>query len=747
MGQKLERVSEKDEESLDNSDWSGQTGDTRLSEVAEQDEDKHQEDGRSASHQSIGWIKGISFGNSGKVAVMTSCTNPQSLQPIRAPGQQDHSRGEWVVPGRETASRAVGDSKRVSSFKETKQISSIKQGSEKGAAAWTGTAAMDEQKNRNSSETDSSTGLTNLCNPPNEEDFVVLERDGNWINDVEKTATRHHSKPEGQEEGSESCKDTKLSQLFRITPQEKTNDVARAESSPNDSSEREMGRGSAQVTGSRCQLKGVSCDRAAQSKTTGMGMPETDQNVTVYTGEQQKKCKDQQQDVGQNHENKFAGAVSKRAKAGVLGNLLSVPKRDNGQAFDKVTSSHPSQPLASNSREPHLKDGHSFTLEQTNSMPSPSQPGSCDEKKQVACLKKESELICFTAVVTTPPVTQLLPGKDTTKTSSINTSSPPEAPSASSPPKNELMHVEKSKPKGPPPPVPKKPKNPFIKLKTAQLKSTDVPRRAKDHLRSEDRAKRRHTFHFNRDLSYGAPTNQDMCMLWDERGTYIVPSNFRRLSADISSWDHLSLRDMDERFGDMIDYEYCVRMAELSPEEEPQNLDMMQRRVFLERRSRRKWSPPVTEKPEPTLTCPATLPNQSVATDDESETLFETRETKAVHLVDGLLMQVNARSPSEYPKELTEPISSRDTGRVSEVGSYKPVAEIVKQKNQMQKQQGRVKAEGPKAQVRLAEQSPTVKVSQIKNTFDVPKKSKERPVEVQAPPKKGRNHNCDELSM
>ncbi|MEQ2188026.1 hypothetical protein GOODEAATRI_010710 [Goodea atripinnis] len=616
MGQKLERVSERDEESLDNSDWSEQTGDTRLSEAVEQDECRHHEDGSSVfSHQSIGGVRGINIGNSG-LAVISSRTDPQSGQPIRAQGQQEH---------------------------------------------------------------------------------LLNSREG-------------------------------------ITPQERNNDIAHAKSSPRDSLETEMGGHSTQVTGSRCQLKGVSCVRAAQSKTTGRGMAETDQNIAAPMREEQKKCKDQRQEGNQNHENKFAGAVSKRAKAGVQGNHLLSTKKDNSQAFDKVTSSCPSQPETSHSGQPQLQDSHLFTPEQTNSMPSSSQPGSCNEKMQIACLKKETELVCFSAVVTPPPYTHLLPGKDTTKTSSVNTSSPPEAPSALSTSNNDFMPAVQSKPKGPPPPVPKKPKNPFIKLKTARLISTDVQGRAKHHLRSEDRAKRRHTFDFNKDPLYGTSTNQDMCMLWDEKGT--VPTNFRRLSADISPWDHLSLGDMDDRFGDMIDYEYCVRMAGLSPEEEPQDLDMMQRRVFLERRSRRKWSPPpITERPRHTLA------KQVITTDSETEnptsTLSEKKGTEPVFLTDRALMQVNANSQSEHPEDLTDPISNRDMGRCSDVGSYKPVAEIVKEKNQLHRLQSRVKPEGPKAQVRLAEQNPTLKVSQMKNTFDVPKKSKERPVEVQTPPKKG----------
>ncbi|KAF6733290.1 hypothetical protein FQA47_000876 [Oryzias melastigma] len=81
-----------------------------------------------------------------------------------------------------------------------------------------------------------------------------------------------------------------------------------------------------------------------------------------------------------------------------------------------------------------------------------------------------------------------------------------------------------------------------------------------------------------------------MCLLWDERGTYTLPTNFRRLSADLSPWEQLSLEYMDEQYGDMIDYDYCIRMAQVpQEEEEAQSMDMLQRRMFLERRSRFKY--------------------------------------------------------------------------------------------------------------------------------------------------------------
>ncbi|XP_038149675.1 uncharacterized protein LOC119789010 [Cyprinodon tularosa] len=297
MGQKLERVSEKDEESLDNSECSEKTADTRLSKVAEQDDGRHQEDDSSAfSRLSIGGIRGI---NLGKLAVISSRTDPQSGQPISGQSQKEHllnSRGEWVFPGRGAVSGTVAEPKRTLSFKKT-QTSNKKQGSEQGAAAWTGTAAMDEPENQNFPETDSSKSSTTSCRPPTEEDFVVLERDEKWMSNESNTAG-HHSKPRGEEDGSESCSDSKLSQPSRVT-QEKSNDVVHGKSSHRYSLGTETGRDLAQVTGSRCQLKGASCVQAAQSKTTGEGTTEV-----VRMREEQKKCKDQRLEADQSPVNK-----------------------------------------------------------------------------------------------------------------------------------------------------------------------------------------------------------------------------------------------------------------------------------------------------------------------------------------------------------------------------------------------------------------------------------------------------------
>ncbi|KAM7369020.1 hypothetical protein PAMP_013319 [Pampus punctatissimus] len=849
MGQKLEKLSEKDEESLDNSDWSEQTEETQQSETAEQDESRDQDNGSFVTTQNFGGISGMSVsshlatGHTGEHTVTFARTDPQTGRPIRPLGQQHplNTRGKWVGGDKERQSvtRTAEESKTVLSSKKIGQTSKLpinkKRGSKNKAVVYTGTTAMEEQGSGKKSETgcsksDPDTQIrsqTASCSPCNEEDFVVLEKDEAWMpSDGENTTTfgnriktedpQSSIKRRVKEDTATNGKNN-FPQPSRNTLQETgyekrsrgkldtllvTNDImeAQAGSSPGACFEREMGQHLHEVTGSRCQLKEVSRVGAAHTETTGKGRAEREQNMndrrkgqvsymstknnsgavkgmrksSEYSenmlheaaqliipqelGEEREtestwepclqigdlslsesKNRDMKAQVGvdQSHQSRFAGAVSKRAKAGTLS--LNTMKED-GQAHSLKTQ-------IPGSEVSQLQDKPSFSLEQCDLIPLPGNE-SCDGQLQVANLKKESGLVCFSAVITPPPLTHLLPKRDTSGatqliTSTVNSQTTPEASPASCVPAEESIPKEKPKVKGPPPPVPKKPKNPFIKLKTVQLMSNDVQRRGKDYLHSEERAKRRHTFHFNKDPACNTLSNQDMCLLWDEKGTYTVPSNIRRLSVDLSPWEHLSPGHMDDQYHDMVDFDYCVRMAKLSPDEEPKNLDMLQRRVFLERRSRYKSSPPPVAKKTPNpFSSTETLHTPEVTSDNEIQKTkpasLRKREIYPELLSERISSQVSSDDRCNYGnrKAVSDYRSNRDGVDGSEVGSYKPVSEIVKETNQMQRHQGRVNPEVSKAQVRVAEQSPSVKVSQIKNAFDVPKKSKERPPEVQQPPKK-----------
>ncbi|XP_060917351.1 uncharacterized protein LOC132992188 [Labrus mixtus] len=800
MGQKLEKLSEKDEESLDNSDWSEQTGETEMLETADQVESRDQDDGNFVTPGSIGGNSGITIsgimaaGHAGGLTVTSARTDPQTGQPIRPLGMWGNppkTRGERVGGDRESkiVSHSSQESKTVPSLKETRQASNKEQGFGSKAVVLAGTTAMEEQENvkqsklgcRKLSFGSQTRSLSASCDPTLEEDFVLLERDETWTSsDGENNITFGDGikieKPQPSierrvnEEASASYSDGNLSQQEKDN--EKTtsrrNETAsvmtysvetHAKGSPTDSFQRERGQHLAEVTGSRCRLKGDGHVGATNTETTGRAKEERELNrnnqsegaVTTNINKEHMSTQNNSRlvrgssggwepcsekvapvEAGQSHQSMFAVAVSRRAREGAPGLCTT---EENIQEFGKAADHH--FPRTPDFDLPLLRDNVSFSLEQSNAIPSLPLPGNegSDRKTQIASLKRESELVCFSAVITPPPVTHLLPMSDTSMEMVASEATPASCDSI-----DECTRKEKPKVKGPPPPVPKKPKNPFIKLKTAQLRSTDVQRRGKDHLRSEETVRRRHTFDFNKILPCNPPTNQDMCLLWDEKGTYMVPTNIRRLSADFSQWDP-SLGSIDDQFGDMIDFDYCARMAKLSPEEDLQNLDMLQRRVFLERRSRFKNSPPPdAKKPPNPYASTDTVHNHEVTAKNEiqrpkpvcsgkreiyQEPLSERDSTQEYNYID--TTNGNNKDTSEY---------SRYGDAGSEVVSYKPVSEIIKETNQMQRHQRRVKPEGTKALVRIAEQSPSVKVSQMKNAFDVPKKSRERQPEVQASPKK-----------
>ncbi|XP_029371133.1 uncharacterized protein LOC115051697 isoform X2 [Echeneis naucrates] len=814
MGQKLERLSEKDEESLDNSECSAQTVETQQSEIMEQDESRHQDDGSFVTPQIIGEIRGISgivAGHAGH-RVISARTDPQTGQPIMPLHHQKHplnttgergggaKQSQWVT-------QAAEESKTLLNPTVTRQTSTKKQGSEHKAVASTWTTVMEEQQKGKKSDPGCSMLASNSqsrtqtasCDPINDEDFVLLETDETWMSSDRgsnpfgnrmKTENRQSYVTRAEEDSSVTHGNNYLPQPSTKIPQERVSGNQRPSETilvTTDSVEArasfhsEMGQRLAEVTDSRCRLKGVSVG-AAHAETTERGKAEKERStndhskrpISVHTNKQlpstqnysSSDLENKLQEEGgreeavclresQNREkddhnsgftapktqrdqscqNRFAGVVSKRAKTGNLS-----CKKEDREDFSTAADFHHPQAKPPNSEIPQLQDHLSFSLEQCNVIPSLPLPGKegCDENIQIASLKRESELVCFSAIITPPPLIHLLPEKDTEMATgcNANTATLQKAPDSSGDSKGESMPKEKPKVKGPPPPVPKKPKNPFIKLKTAQLMSTDVQRRNKDHLRSEERVRRRHTFDFYKDLPRNTPLNQDMCLLWDEKGTYTMPTNIRRLSVDVGPWQNLSLEDMDDRYGDMIDYNYCARIAKLSPDEDPQNLDMLQRHVFLERRSRYKSSPPtVAKKPPNPFASTENLYMPEDTSDLETHRHEPPCSVKPEIYPDRISVQVNSgHGNSGDRKAVTDRRTDMDAA--SGVGSYKPVAEIIKETNQMQRHQGRVKPEGAKAQIQVAEQSPSVKVSQMKNAFDIPKKSKERPPEVQPSPKK-----------
>lgn len=830
MGQKLDRLSEKDEESHDNSDWSEQTAET-----TEHYESRDQDDASFEISRGTGEISGISVGclatgHAGLLTVTSAHTDPQTGQPIRPLGQWEtprDTRAEWVGGDAEARSvtRTAEGSETSLNPKETRHTLNKKQGFESKAVAFTGNTAMEERENGKKSEFSCSNldpdtqtrNLTAFCDQIYEEDFVLVESNETWVSDRENNIFGNRINTENPQSSARRGAEEDASASFNLRPsstntsRENGNEnenggisdallEAHAESLAAARFERETGQHFPEVTGSRCRLKEVNHSEAAHTEMTRGELAKREQNMNdhskishftkehpstqnnsgsvkrlgdspadlenvhetavqfILQGEEGEEtavksncgsCSEtadfssresqnedeesynsgyteQKFNVDPSHQSRFAGAVYRRAKAGVTAAPGSNSIKKDDQEFCKVA------------------DNSSILLEQCKSIPLKGNEG-CDGKTQIASLKRESEFVCFSAVITPPPLTHLLPTKHTSlatqlDTSMVNSQMVPDTNPCDS--KDESTQKEKPKVKGPPPPVPKKPKNPFIKLKKAQLMSTEVQKRGKDHLHSDEKVRRRHTFHFNKILPCNPPTNQDMCLLWDERGTYAAPTNARRLSVGLSPWERLSLGHMDSQYGDMIDFEYCERLANVSTDEVPQNLDMLHRRAFLEGRSRYKSSPPpVAKKPSNAFAPTETLHTHEVTSDKEIQTATPacSKKQEIYHELCSEKASTQVLNDKHANcKDTANHTRIKYAQTSTDVGSFKPVAEIIKETNRMQRHQGHVKSEGARAQVRVTEESTSVKVSQIKNTFDVPKKTKDRPAELQTSPKKGK---------
>lgn len=636
-------------------------------------------------------------------------------QPIGPRGQRDRSPNARGEPGggvRESWSfaRTVEEFKTFLSFRERRQNPNPSPNSQSEAVACPGTAAMEEQRNGRNSESgrgkfgaDARTRSPKAsCELANERGFIVLRGDEGGNNTTLGNGTRDTVAEH------DAAREKRLGKTGRRTADAVSLAADGAEAHDKSSAaacfEREMGHHLAEVTGGRCRLKAVSHAGAAHAETTGEAEERSTKDlgkkrVPTAPGSVRRQKKGAGGAAGEEsggdgdhvHQSRFAGAVSRRANAGMAA------KPEENQGFRRTT-------------DPQMHPGSeilSVPGEEADSLPCPplTGGGGGSGRRQCASLEKESELVCSTADLSPPPFTSRLPDG--------------EGPAAdSSPAQSDSGDTSAPRAKGPPPPVPKKPKNPFIKLKTAQL--SEAQRRCKD-LRPEERIKRRHTFHFNKDAPWISAKNQDMCSLWDDRGPYVAPGARRPLSVDLSPWEHSAL---DDRYGSMIDFDYCDRIDQMSPEEDLQNLDMLQRRVFLERRSRFRSVPPSVAKIPPRASRePERAPDNELGPTRH----LEVRSEVSNHI--GEDRKTRHGSGNE---------GCRGDGGGGEGDSYKPVAEIVKAANQLQRHQSRAKADGPRLQVPLAEQSASVKVSQMKSTFDAPKKTKERPPEVQSSPKKGK---------
>uniref|UniRef100_A0A4W5N144 Coronin n=1 Tax=Hucho hucho TaxID=62062 RepID=A0A4W5N144_9TELE len=422
----------------------------------------------------------------------------------------------------------------------------------------------------------------------------------------------------------------------------------------------------------------------------------------------------------------------------------------------------------------HLADD---SLEQCNVIPSPplSVPTleDSDGQRKVVPMQREREPVCYTHVTTPPPITHLLPERETESAvptqhnNSMDFTQPEDRTTGAS--IDPSVPGERPKPKGPPPPVPKKPQNPF-KIPAAKTRSMDEQKKGDDYHHKEEKKKRRQPHQVSKGNACDT-ASRDMCVLWDDTGSaYTVPSN-------MYTPDHFDSMDdfpqqqraptREEKYRNIIDFDAWARMVKLAAaEEKPKQLDMLDGRPFLEKQAKLKGPPPpVPKKPQKPFVPLETVPISEDITwpsDDE-----EIRELELA-LCERMEDEVEDDDPEPQPDTVSTDVrrknlgdhrihsglgerSDRESVAELETETYRPVAEETNQMHQRIRHAHQTERLTAKSIIRHAERTEpllaksidgavdlgqSLKVSQMKKAFDVTKKPAEKPPETKPEPKK-----------
>uniref|UniRef100_A0A8C8MBN2 DUF1899 domain-containing protein n=1 Tax=Oncorhynchus tshawytscha TaxID=74940 RepID=A0A8C8MBN2_ONCTS len=419
----------------------------------------------------------------------------------------------------------------------------------------------------------------------------------------------------------------------------------------------------------------------------------------------------------------------------------------------------------------------SCSLEQCNVIPLPplSVPTleDSDGQRQVVSMQMESQPVCYIAVITPPPIIHILPEREmestlpTQQNNSMDlTQTEDKATSGAS--IDPYFAGERLKPKGPPPPVPKKPQNPFVKIPAAKTCCLDEQKICDDDYHKEEekkkKKKRRHSHQVNKENAC-ATAPQDMCVLWDNTGAaYTVPSNmYTPDNFDFSQRQRTPTRE--EKYRNIIDFDAWAQMVKrAAEEEEPKQIDMLDGQPFLEKQAKFKGPPPpVPKKPQkPFVLLETVAISEDITCPSDDEEIRELEQALCKRMkcdddddpvppADTVSTDVRWKNFDHSDRidihsGLVEQ-RYRDTVSEHETETYRPVAELIKETNRMHQRIRHADWTKPlaaKSMIRHADrakpltamsiagavgQGQSLKVSQMKKAFDVTKKPAEKPPE------------------
>uniref|UniRef100_A0A8C1ICC8 Coronin n=1 Tax=Cyprinus carpio TaxID=7962 RepID=A0A8C1ICC8_CYPCA len=350
--------------------------------------------------------------------------------------------------------------------------------------------------------------------------------------------------------------------------------------------------------------------------------------------------------------------------------------------------------------------------------------GDAERVTQVASLQREKEPLYFTAVITPPLQIHTFPDQEARKSSDVSHLYVPHAEIQSM--ISDILPADaqtekKAKIKGAPPPVPKKPKNPFKKAagrKESASHSTDEPSKYSDLLlRNIKMGRRQEALESVEDFNMD-PSCLDMSPYYTESPFYMCMS-LDPEAADIpryylAPYDEIVAPDCDNLIGTLDDKEL-------------KEMDMSQLRPLLKKRAKIKGPPPpVPNKPQNPFAKTDTEKNQA-SKDSDLENVDQPlkygrcdSESYMMDIEDEEDLEPTA-VPTRYPHTACRiPSSDSSASEENEMSRYRPVSELIRDSNKIQEKvihHSRTNIMEARPDVTVGSQS--LKVSQMKRAFDV----------------------------
>ncbi|XP_052448741.1 uncharacterized protein LOC128007100 isoform X1 [Carassius gibelio] len=349
--------------------------------------------------------------------------------------------------------------------------------------------------------------------------------------------------------------------------------------------------------------------------------------------------------------------------------------------------------------------------------------GDTERVTQVASLQREKEPLYFTAVITPPLQIHTFPDQEARKSSDVSHLYVPHAEIQSM--ISDILPADaetekKAKIKGPPPPVLKKPRNPFKKAagrKESASHSADEPSKYSDLLlRNIKMGRRQEAMESVEDFNMH-PSCLDMSPYYMESPFHMcmaLEPEAANIPRYLAPHDKIVAPDCDNLIGTLDDKEL-------------KEMDMSQLRPLLKKRAKIKGPPPpVPKKPQNPFAKTDTEKNQA-SEDSDLENVDQPLkygrcdpESYTMDIEDEEDPEPTA-VPTRYPYTACRmPSSDSSASEENELSRYRPVSELIRDSNKIQEKvihHSRTNIMEAKPDVTVGSQS--LKVSQMKRAFDL----------------------------